>query len=95
MTESRPTLSDALVTLQRTHSQLLRDQGGDPALNAEELFSRLPPGWADADGRVLLDDGSCLHVIPEHGDRSGTTGRLGVIQRFPDGRPELTHLVGG
>jgi hypothetical protein len=72
----------------------LRSQVPDEAHREtiDALLERLAD-LADEDGSILLGDGSRLYVMPERGDRSGETGRIGVVQRFADGRPEHIHLV--
>jgi hypothetical protein len=93
MAPSRPPLDTALGRVRDAWSALLAETPDEAERETiDELLARLAD-LADEDGSIPLDDGSRLFVFPERGDRSGETGRIGVVQRFADGRPERVHLV--
>lgn len=92
--ESRITLDRALQAVRLALQEIQSSSdAAAPEISGDELFARLADICAP-DGTILLEDGSRLDIIPEHGDRGGDTGRVGVIQRFPDQRPDRTHIVG-
>jgi hypothetical protein len=95
MPESPITLERALERAQRAYEELLRES---PEEAERETIDRLMERLADLveeDGSIALEDGSRLYLLPERGDRSGETGRLGAVQRFDDERPERIHLLRG
>jgi hypothetical protein len=94
MIDSRPSIQEALREVNTAYQQLLRREEADGGTLEDDLLALLAAHLAmDAEGTLLLDDGSRLFIIPERGDRGGDTGRIGVVQRFQDGRPEMVHIV--
>lgn len=97
MSKPRPSIETALRQVNDAYRLLIRDLP-EPAERTmeDDLLERLSSHLEmDAEGTLMLDDGSRLYIIPERGDRGGDTGRIGVVQRFADGRPEMVHMVSG
>lgn len=97
MTESHPSIEVALRQVNDAYQRLISElpNAADRTME-DDLLQRLSEQLTmDADGTLLLDDGSRLYIIPERGDRGGDTGRIGVVQRFSDDRPERVHMVQG
>jgi hypothetical protein len=93
MPHSAVSLDHALQRARTAYAELLRES---PEEAQRATIDRVLESLADLveeDGAIVLEDGSRLYLLPERGDRSGETGRLGAVQRFDDGRPERIHLV--
>lgn len=93
MPESRISLEHALERAQNAYAEVLRQSPEEAERETiDDILERLSD-LVEEDGAINLDDGSRLYLLPERGDRSGETGRLGAVQRFADGRPERIHLL--
>jgi hypothetical protein len=93
MTHQPLSLESALERVRLAYIQLRQDSPVEAERETlDDLLERLAD-LAEEDGSIVLEDGSRLFVFPERGDRGGETGRIGVVQRFSDERPEQIHLV--
>jgi hypothetical protein len=93
MASSPPSLDQALQRVRDAYAALLAELPDEAERETIDALQERLADLTDEDGSIPLDDGSRVFVMPERGDRSGETGRVGVVQRFTDQRPERIHLV--
>jgi hypothetical protein len=93
MPESPISLERALERAQSAYAELLRESPEEVERATIDRILESLSDLVEEDGSIVLEGGSRLYLLPERGDRSGETGRLGAVQRFDDDRPERVHLL--